>query len=175
MKETFESKLNRLIFNGVAPVTEEKFYLKSNLIKFFKNWHPDEELQELVEELDNYKGGNKNILDTNRKLSNEVVDLKRELNTLKNKLPEKKYYVGLRNIEDTNVISGYLWEDLRFYPCFEKSEYSLTLKELETLSNEKLARNVRFDDSTEIGLVGDIIDGYWINPLIILIGVEDGE
>lgn len=90
-------------------------------------------------------------------------------------MSEKKYYISLKSVANDTVITHFLWEDLSFYPCFEKSKYSLTLKELETLSNEKLARNVRFDDSTEIGLVGKILDGYWINPLIILIGAEDEE
>lgn len=34
----FEEHLNKLIFNGVAPVTDEKFYLKSNLVNYFKDW-----------------------------------------------------------------------------------------------------------------------------------------
>ena len=90
-------------------------------------------------------------------------------------MSKQKYYVGLVNPSDEDVVTGYLWKDCCFYPCFEKSSYSLTLKELETASDEKLARFVGSDDETEIELVGKIIDVYWVNPLIKLVPVEDGE
>ena len=35
----FEKKLDRIIFNGVT-VRDEKFYLYSNLVNFFKDWQP---------------------------------------------------------------------------------------------------------------------------------------
>lgn len=158
MKETFESKLNRLIFSGVAPVTAERFYLKSNLIKFFKNWHPDEEVQELIKESDDYKSSRDSLLDKNRKLSNKVTIMQRELNELRDKLLKKKYYVGLRSIEDNNVITDYLWEDLRFYPCFEKSSYAITLEELEKRTNGTLVKREG--------------NSYWINPIIELESAE---
>lgn len=86
---------------------------------------------------------------------------------------EQKYYVGLISPLDEDVVTDYLWRDVRFYPCFEKPSYTVTLKKLEELTNEKLARYVACDDATEIGLVGEIVDGFWINPLIKLVPVED--
>ena len=53
-------------------------------------------------------------------------------------MSEQKYYIGLKSIADDGV-TDYLWEDLRFYPCFEKSPYALTLEELEKVTNEQLA------------------------------------
>lgn len=82
-------------------------------------------------------------------------------------MSEQKYYIGLKSVADDGV-TDYLWEDLRFYPCFEKSPYALTLEELEKVTNEQLARYVGWDDATEIGLVGEIVDYYWVNPLIKL-------
>ncbi|ABG21663.1 gp120 (endogenous virus) [Lactococcus phage KSY1] len=68
-------------------------------------------------------------------------------------MSEQKYYVGLTSLLDENITTSYLWKDLHFYPCFEKSSYTITLKELELLTNEKLARFVGYDDQTEIKLL----------------------
>lgn len=48
---TFEEKLNRIISNGVAPVTCEPFYLKSNLLKFFSEWKSKEEVDAIGKDL----------------------------------------------------------------------------------------------------------------------------
>ena len=88
-------------------------------------------------------------------------------------MSEHKYYVGLTSLLDETITTSYLWKDLHFYPCFEKSSYAITLKELELLTNEKLARFVGYDDQTEIKLVGEIVDNYWVNPLLKLTPVED--
>lgn len=42
----FEKKLDRIIFNGVT-VRDEKFYLYSNLVSFFKDWQPPKPQQSL--------------------------------------------------------------------------------------------------------------------------------
>ena len=88
-------------------------------------------------------------------------------------MSEQKQYVGLVCPTDDEVVTSYLWEDGYFYPCFIKSSYAVTLKELESVTNEKLARFVGYDDQTEIKLVGEIVEDYWINPLIELVPVED--
>lgn len=42
----FEERLDRIICNGVT-VRDEKFYLSSNLVRFFKDWQPPKELVEV--------------------------------------------------------------------------------------------------------------------------------
>lgn len=48
---TFEEKLGKIISNGVAPVTCEPFYLKSNLLKFFSEWKSKEEVDAIGKDL----------------------------------------------------------------------------------------------------------------------------
>lgn len=90
-------------------------------------------------------------------------------------MSEQRYYVGLVRPTDDEVVTSYLWEDGYFYPCFNKPSYAITLEALETFSNERLTRFVGYDDQTEIKLVGEIVEDYWINPLVKLTPVEDGE
>lgn len=42
---------------------------------------------------------------------------------------------------------------------------SFTLKEVETITHGKLARDCSMDDMQELSLVGDIIGDYWVNPM----------
>ena len=95
---------------------------------------------------------------------------------------EQKYYVRL--IPTVNV-ADYLQDDYlivssRLYldcDCdFSPSELrsSVTLKGLSEVADGTFAKDVSYDDSTEIELVGKIIDGYWINPMIELVPVKIG-
>lgn len=88
------------------------------------------------------------------------------------KVKEKKYLIGLKDIADENTITHYLWKDMKFYPCFEKSENALTLNELAELTDNKLAKDVGYDDLSELESVGDIVDYFWVNPIIKLVPVE---
>ena len=56
----------------------------------------------------------------------------------------------------------------RFQGVFTKSDLS-------KIMDGAFAKDVSYDDSTEIEMVGEVIDGYWINPLIELVPVEDDE
>lgn len=42
----FEKELSRILCNGVT-VSDEKFYLSSNLVSFFKDWQPSKKLVEV--------------------------------------------------------------------------------------------------------------------------------
>ena len=46
----------------------------------------------------------------------------------------------------------------------EQRKY-FTLKEVETITHGKLARDCSMDDMQELSLVGDIIGDYWVNPM----------
>lgn len=81
-------------------------------------------------------------------------------------MTEKKYYVGLRSINDKDVITDFLWEDHRFYPCFEKSAYALTKKEIAQIQDGVLYTVI--EEEWECG--GGFYEPVeWINPLIKLI------
>lgn len=64
-----------------------------------------------------------------------------------------KYYVCLRSLIDNEAVSHYLWKDLRFYPGFEKPEYSFTMEQIRKIGNGALIAN----------------------KLVLLVPVEDGE
>ena len=64
-----------------------------------------------------------------------------------------KYYVCLISLIDNEVVSHYLWKDLRFYPGFEKPEYSFTMEQIRKIGNGALIAN----------------------KLVMLVPVEDGE
>ena len=49
----FEKKLDRIIFNGVT-VRDEKFYLYSNLVSFFKDWQPPKPLVKIPQFMANW-------------------------------------------------------------------------------------------------------------------------
>lgn len=68
-------------------------------------------------------------------------------------MSEKKYYVGLKSLIDTNAISHFLWKDHRFYPGFEKPSYSFTMAQISKIYGGSLLNN----------------------RLIELVPVEDGE
>lgn len=93
-------------------------------------------------------------------------------------MEEQKYYVKLPHVfleysfTDLFIDSDYINNDY----CFQQAiagKPMFTLHELESIMNGALVRDVGFDDTTEIELVGDIINGYWVNPLIELIPVND--
>ncbi|CAJ1223728.1 hypothetical protein LLWA12L8_FAMOGCFE_00986 [Lactococcus lactis] len=97
-------------------------------------------------------------------------------------MSEKKYYVKLNpevmyysdyGFGSVQYLEPYLNDVGDFAPAIDRA--SFTKSEISRLMNESLVRDVGFDDSTEISLVGKIIDDYWINPLIELVPVEDGE
>jgi hypothetical protein len=75
----FEEGLDKLIFNGIAPIINEKFYLKSNLLRYFKNWHSDEQFQKLLEQNADWSQECKNINKINAQLTKENEDLKSQL------------------------------------------------------------------------------------------------
>lgn len=57
--------------------------------------------------------------------------------------------------------------------CFKQAwiaghQQMFTLPELEQIMDGAIVRDVSYDDQTEIGLVGKILHGYWINPLVEL-------
>lgn len=56
-------------------------------------------------------------------------------------MSEKKYYVGLKSLIDTNAISHFLWKDLRFYPGFEKPSYSFTMAQISKIAGSFLLNN----------------------------------
>lgn len=74
---TFEEKLNRIISNGVAPVTCEPFYLKSNLLKFFSEWKSKEEVDAIGKDLvDRLIQRNDELLDSfedNKHLKEQLI------------------------------------------------------------------------------------------------------
>ena len=96
---------------------------------------------------------------------------------------EQEYYVKLIPTvsvvdylqDDYLIVSSRLYLD---YDCdFSPSELraSVTLKGLSEVADGTFAKDVSYDDSAEIELVGKVIDGYWINPMIELIPVEEVE
>lgn len=74
---TFEEKLSRIISNGVAPVTCEPFYLKSNLLKFFSEWKSKEEVDAIGKDLvDRLIQRNDELLDSfedNKHLKEQLI------------------------------------------------------------------------------------------------------
>lgn len=96
-------------------------------------------------------------------------------------MEEQKYYVKLPHVfledgfTDLFVDSDYINNGHCFQQAWIAGQQMFTLHELESVMNGALVRDVRFDDATEIELVGDIINGYWINPLIELIPVNNVE
>ena len=96
---------------------------------------------------------------------------------------EQEYYVKLTPTvsvadylqDDYLIVSSRLYLD---YDCdFSPSELrvSVTLKSLSEVADGTFAKDVSYDDLTEISLVGNIVDDYWINPMIELIPVEEVE
>lgn len=86
---------------------------------------------------------------------------------------EPKYCIGLLSPLYEDAVTHYLWEDSNFHPCFEKPSCAITLKKLADITKGKLAKDVSYVDKAEIGLVGKVVDGYWVNPLIMLSLAED--
>ena len=69
------TKFEEELFNKVPckfELTTEAEYKKTTLINHFKNWHSDEEFQEHVL-------ANKNLIDVNTKLAEEIANLKSQL------------------------------------------------------------------------------------------------
>lgn len=81
-------------------------------------------------------------------------------------MTEKKYYVGLKSLNGDDIITDFLWEDHRFYPCFEKPAYALTKSELAKIQDGALYREFvkEFLSDSPFETTRD-----WINPLIKLI------
>lgn len=96
-------------------------------------------------------------------------------------MTEKKYYVGLKSLNDEGIITDFLWKDHQFYPCFEKSAYALTKKEISDIqdgtlykqrvgfpfagfygTNESLEYSYGWSFNEELGL------WEWTNPMIKL-------
>ena len=98
-------------------------------------------------------------------------------------MSEQEYYVKLKydvyidedKDEHLNYYDDGVWlgVDYDFVP--KKYRGIFFIKELERVTQETLARYCAYDDLTEIGLVGNIVDGYWINPMIELIPYEEVE
>ena len=87
-------------------------------------------------------------------------------------MDEQKYYVGLRSLIDEDAITDFLWEDYRFYPCFEKSSYAITKSELAKIQNGSL-----YISDTTAHLMGEktdfLSDIEWVNPMIKLIPIME--
>lgn len=81
-------------------------------------------------------------------------------------MEEQKYYVGLKSLLDEDTITDFLWEDHRFYPCFEKSAYAITKSELATIQDGALYREFikEFLSDSPFKTTRE-----WINPMIKLI------
>ena len=96
---------------------------------------------------------------------------------------KQEYYVKLKHDvyidEDKDEHSNYyddsvwLGVDYDFVP--KKYRGIFFIKELERVTQGTLARYCAYDDLTEIGLVGNTVDGYWINPMIEIIPYEEVE
>lgn len=96
-------------------------------------------------------------------------------------MTEKKYYVGLKSLNDDDVITDFLWEDNRFYPCFQKSAYAITKSELAKIQNGALYKQTLalpfewlYGDASLKEKLGwkynKTIDKFeWTNPLIKII------
>lgn len=83
-------------------------------------------------------------------------------------MKEQKYYVGLKSLLDDDIITDFLWEDHRFYPCFEKSSYAITKSELAKIQNGTLYREFVKEFLSDSPLK---TTREWINPMIKLIPV----
>lgn len=87
-------------------------------------------------------------------------------------MTEKKYYVGLKSLNDEGIITDFLWKDHRFYPCFEKSAYAITKSELAKIQDGALyiAFFKEFLSDSSFKTTRE-----WINPLIELIPEVETE
>lgn len=81
-------------------------------------------------------------------------------------MTEKKYYVGLKSLNDDDIITDFLWEDHQFYPCFKKSSYAITKSELAKIQNGALYYTTI--EEWECG-GGFYEPREWVNPLVKLI------
>jgi hypothetical protein len=83
-------------------------------------------------------------------------------------MSEQKYYVGLKSLLDEDIITDFLWEDHRFYPCFEKSSYAITKSELAKIQNGALYHEFckEFLSDSPFKTTRE-----WINPMIELIPI----
>ena len=96
---------------------------------------------------------------------------------------EQKYYVRLIptvNVADYSrddhlIVSSRLYLDCDYEFSPSELRASVTLKSLSEVADGTFAKDVSYDDLTEISLVGNIVDDYWINPMIELIPVEEVE
>lgn len=77
---TFKEKLDRIMFNGVAPITCEPIYLKSNLLKFFSDWKSKEEVdaidKQVVEDIKKLKEDLDYSYEEYRRLKKECLQIK---------------------------------------------------------------------------------------------------
>lgn len=83
-------------------------------------------------------------------------------------MEEQKYYIGLKSLLDEDVITDFLWEDHRFYPCFEKPSYAITKSELAKIQNGALYREFTKEFLSDSSFK---TTREWINPMIKLIPV----
>ena len=96
---------------------------------------------------------------------------------------KQEYYVRLIptvNVADYSrddhlIVSSRLYLDCDYEFSPIELRESVTLKGLSEVADGTFAKDVSYDDSAEIGLVGKVIDGYWINPMIELIPVEEAK
>ena len=94
---------------------------------------------------------------------------------------EQKYYVRLIptvNVADYSrddhlIVSSRLYLDCDYEFSPIELRESVTLKGLSEVTDGVFAKDVSYNDSTEIEMVGKVIDGYWINPLIELLPVDE--
>ncbi|AJA57203.1 DUF1642 domain-containing protein [Lactococcus lactis] len=94
----FEEELYNKVKVTNIELTTEAEYKKSTLINHFKDWHSDEEFQ-IVEEIGgSFALANKNLIDANTKLAEEIANLKSQLQ--QQALPVVPECVGLRISED---------------------------------------------------------------------------
>lgn len=77
------TKFEEELFNKVQvtniDLTTEAEYEKSTLINHFKNWHSDEEFQDMKAIGGSFALANKNLIDENKKLVKEITNLKSQL------------------------------------------------------------------------------------------------
>ena len=76
------TKFEEELFNKVQckfELTTEAEYKKSTLINHFKNWHSDEEFQELLEQNAELTRENNIVNQINSKLESQIIDLKSQL------------------------------------------------------------------------------------------------
>lgn len=78
---------------------------------------------------------------------------------------EEKYYISSLSFVVLDGLLTVYWMDKNMNLAQKEQRDSFTLKEVETITHGKLARDCGMDDMQELSLVGNIIGDYWANPM----------